>query len=147
MNRPPRKRRFLGESSHTVDAKGRMSLPKKHHTSLDLDEQGRPAGVLLLEPTRGECLWVLNDEGFDLELKEFETPGESGASPTHRDKQRDMYRHVTDFSLDTSGRLTLPAGLRSKVGIEGEVMVVGLNTRLEIWSKPLWDARFGDPAQ
>ncbi|MEL6429834.1 MAG: division/cell wall cluster transcriptional repressor MraZ [Planctomycetota bacterium] len=120
-----------------------MSLPKTHHPSLDVDESGRPAGVLLLEPTRQDCIWVVNDDGFDRELAEFVTP-EAGSSPEHRDKQRALYRWVTNFSLDKSGRLTLPDALRKKVGIEGDAMVVGMDSRLEIWPKATWEERYGD---
>ena len=120
-----------------------MSIPKTHHSSLDADDQGRPSGVLLVEPARQECLWVVNDEGFDTELAEFTTPS-SGSTPEHRDRQRALFRWLTHFSLDKSGRLTLPDSLRAKVGIEGEVMVIGVDSRLEIWPKSLWEERYGD---
>lgn len=45
---------------------------------------------------------------------------------------------------DASGRILLPAGLRTAVGIERQVQLVGIGNKFEIWQQATWDARFQD---
>jgi MraZ protein len=44
----------------------------------------------------------------------------------------------TECELDKQGRILLPAPLRAHADIENEVIVTGVNSRLEIWSKKRW---------
>jgi len=143
-----RRRRFLGTTPHPVDSNGRMSIARKHHKALDRDEKDRPCGIVCLEPGEGECLWVLNDDSFDRELGAFRT-SEEGADSRAREAQRGVFRHVDDFSLDKSGRFTIPQKLRKLAGIEDEVIAMGVDTRLELWPRAAYEARYGpfDPEE
>jgi MraZ protein len=44
----------------------------------------------------------------------------------------------TECKLDRQGRILLPPSLREHAEIENEVVVIGVNSRLEIWSKKRW---------
>ena len=136
---PQRRRRFLGPSAHTVDKKGRMSFAKRFQEALDRDEENRPYGVMCLEPSHGRCVWVFNDEGFDTEMEGFGTDAFSPGGDL--DNQRDFFEFVTEFTLDTSGRLVIPARFREIAGIDDEVVAVGMRSRAEIWAKDRWEAR------
>lgn len=140
---PARRKRFLGPSGHTVDKKGRMSFAKRFQEALDRDDENRPCGVMCLEPTHGRCVWVFNDQGFDAEMEGFGTGAFSaeGSGDGDLDSQRDFFEFVTEFTLDTSGRLVIPASFREIAGITDEVMAVGMRSRAEIWAQDRWDAR------
>lgn len=116
-----------------------MSISKRFQSALDRDDDGRPAGILCVERSHGRCLQVFNDDGFDREMEEFDTRafGEGGDLGS----QRDVFEFVTDFTLDTSGRLVIPARFRELVGLTDEAVAVGVNSRLEIWSRAHWEAR------
>lgn len=135
----PRRRRFLGTSSHPVDKKGRMSIAKRFQNALDRDDEGRPAGVLCVERSAGTCLWIFNDEGFDREMEEFGTSAMKGGGDLAR--QRDFFEFTAEFTLDASGRLVVPQAFRELVGIHEEAVAVGINDRMEIWAKEAWDER------
>lgn len=135
----PRRRRFLGTSSHPVDKKGRMSIAKRFQNALDRDDEGRPAGVLCVERSAGTCLWIFNDDGFDREMEEFDTRALQDDGNLGR--QRDFFEFVAEFTLDASGRLVVPQAFRELVGIQDEAVAVGVNDRLEIWAKEAWDQR------
>lgn len=135
----PRRRRFLGTSPHPVDPKGRMSISKRFQNALDRDDDGRPAGVLCADRDGGKCLWVFNDEGFEQEMSEFETRALRDGGDL--DSQRDFFEYVTEFTLDTSGRLVIPARFRELAGIGDDAIATGVNSRLEIWSKDRYEAR------
>ena len=57
------------------------------------------------------------------------------------DDARDFFEFVSEVSLDSSGRLLLPSDLRQLVGIRDEVVMVGLQTRVELWPTEAWALR------
>lgn len=139
-----RPKRFLGNSSHPVDPKGRMSIAKQFHTALDRDEEGRPTGVVCLERSEGKCLWIFNDEGFAAEAERFGTAAMAGPgdqSATDLDAQRDFFEFVEPFALDAAGRIVLPKRLREIAGIGDHATCVGVFGRLEVWATERWENR------
>lgn len=139
-----RPKRFLGKSEHPVDQKGRMSLSKQFHRALDRDDEGRPTGVLCVERSRGNCLWIFNDEGFAKEAERFGTdamPDPDDAAGSDLEEQRDFFEFVEEFTLDAAGRLVLPARFRELAGITKRATCVGVFGRLEVWSTERWEAR------
>lgn len=119
---------FLGEFSHTIDEKGRLTLPSKWRTDLG-------HGVVV---TRGvdKCLFVFT-------MPDFEKLAERiGALPMTQVEAREFSRHffsgAADVELDKQGRILIPQSLREYAGLNGEVTVVGVNQRVEIWSAKSW---------
>jgi MraZ protein len=55
-----------------------------------------------------------------------------------RQFQRLMFSGATDCQLDGQGRISLPGFLRQYAGIERDAVVIGVNTRIEIWSAGRW---------
>ncbi len=58
-----------------------------------------------------------------------------------RDFVRFIFGNATEVELDKQGRILLPAMLRETVGIEKEVIVMGVGNKVEIWDKVAWDER------
>jgi MraZ protein len=126
---------FSGTSTHTLDAKGRLFLPKRVQEELDRDAEGKLGFVL----TRGleGCLFLFSRSGFEsiqrgLALQPF-------GDAEMRTLQRMFFAHAYEGPLDANGRLLLPEKLRALAGIEREVAVVGVANRAEIWSRPAWE--------
>lgn len=120
---------FMGEFQHTVDAKGRLIIPAKFRDGL---------GERFIA-TRGleNCLFVFSErewEVFGEKLKQL--PMASGAA---RQFTRLLFSGATECELDPQGRINLPANLREYAGLEKEAVVVGVSTRVEIWSKDGWE--------
>jgi MraZ protein len=59
-------------------------------------------------------------------------------STSKRDVMRYLLAGAVDLDLDRQGRITLPPHLRQHAGIEREVVVVGLISRVEIWNLATW---------
>jgi len=51
---------------------------------------------------------------------------------------RHLFAHTEEISLDTQGRLVLPAVLREMAGIKRDAVLVGTLTRVEIWAAEGW---------
>jgi MraZ protein len=118
---------FSGEYEHTVDDKGRLIVPAKFRTELD-------EGLFVTRGLDG-CLFVFPPDTWkDLSEKVASLPL---AQASARLFSRMIYSG-TECKLDKQGRILLPPPLRAHADIEGEVVVTGVNSRLEIWSKKRW---------
>ncbi len=125
---------FLGEFSHTIDDKGRLTLPSKFRAEL--------AGGLVVTRGIDQCLFAFPlDEWQNLAHKVSSLPlTESQA----REFRRLLFSGASDDVPDKQGRVLIPQYLREYAGLNGEVIVAGLNTHIEIWNPDAWnDARKG----
>lgn len=121
---------FLGEYLHTIDDKGRLTLPAKFRAEL-------ATGVVV---TRGidKCL-------FAFPMAEWEKLAERVSNlplteAQAREFRRLLFSGANDAELDKQGRVLLPQYLREYAGLDGNVIVAGLNTHMEIWAPEAWNA-------
>jgi len=56
----------------------------------------------------------------------------------YRSIVRHLFAHTEEISLDSQGRLLLPATLREMAGIKRDAVLVGTLTRVEIWPAEGW---------
>jgi MraZ protein len=119
---------FLGEFYHTIDNKGRVSIPAKFRQ-------------LLLEGavvTRGldRCLFVYSkSEWAKLAEKISSLPISQSNS---RAFARLMLGGAMDVEIDKLGRVIIPEYLRQYAGAKRDVVLVGLFNRIEIWDAEEW---------
>lgn len=120
---------FLGEYSHNIDEKGRLTLPARWREQL-----GQRVVV-----TRGmePCLFVFPAAKFETFLGEINTVGMTAADA--RGLSRFFSSRATDDELDKQGRISLPQNLREFAHLNGEVMVIGAFDHVELWSPPLYE--------
>lgn len=128
---------FLGEYTHTIDEKGRLTLPARWREQL-----GQRVVV-----TRGmePCLFVFPAAKFETFLNEINTVGMTAADA--RGLSRFFSSKATDDELDKQGRVSLPPMLREFAGLNGEVMVVGAFDHVELWSPSKYAASDAELAQ
>lgn len=120
---------FHGEFEHSIDEKGRLIIPMRLRSELP-DE---------LFITRGfdGCLFVFPLEDW----KEMAT--QLNRLPTTLPEARYVSRMLfagNETTLDKQGRISISPPLREHADIElgSEVVVVGVNNRIELWSKARW---------
>lgn len=125
---------FLGEFSHTIDDKGRLTLPAKFRADF-------AAGIII---TRGidQCLFAFPQaEWQNLAQRVSSLPL---TEPQAREFRRLLFSGANDDVPDKQGRVLIPQYLREYAGLNGEVIIAGLNTHVEIWSPAAWrEARKG----
>ncbi|MHB8781223.1 MAG: division/cell wall cluster transcriptional repressor MraZ [Candidatus Geothermincolia bacterium] len=124
---------FLGEFEHSLDEKGRVTLPAKFRDQLQ-------AGMVLTYWM--DCIGVFPRD-------EFEKLGEQlGALPVGKKEARDMRRvlfaKASEAIPDRQGRINIPANLRRVAGLDREVVIVGVRKYLEIWDRDKWNESIGD---
>ena len=122
---------FSGMSVHSVDAKGRIVLPQRFREAL-----GEEFYV-----TNGfsNNIQIMSVEDFNrLKDQIRELPAKSALA-----LQYVLLSAATLVSPNSQGRIQLPQKLREDSAIEGEAVVVGMDTRIEVWNKERFD-RFID---
>ena len=120
---------FLGEFVHTLDAKGRLTVPARFRDDLS------PGFII----TRGldRCLVIYPlDEWQKLAERVSALPMTDRHARAFR---RLVFANAADVSPDKQGRVVIPPRLREYAELEGEVVVTGLNTYIELWSPDAWD--------
>jgi MraZ protein len=126
---------FRGRYEHTIDAKGRLSIPARYRE--DLSSRGVDTLVL----TEGDhCIWAFPlDEWERLEEKLRHQPQ---LSPEMRHFVRVTVASAKECPLDRAGRTLVPPELREFADLRKEVLIAGALTRFEIWSRERWDDHY-----
>ena len=135
---------FRGLYEHSIDAKGRTSLPVRFREVLvRLEREGAGEGARLREPrlivTTGidRCLVV-----YPLpEWQAFETKlaALSQFDPAVVQLKRIYVAAATECTVDRHGRLQLPPLLREYAGLKRDLVWAGMVTTIEIWAKEFWN--------
>ena len=119
---------FFGTYTPKLDDKGRLFLPAKFRERLS-------EGVVV---TQGQenCLVVWPEDVFMTEARRAQqTPMTSRGA---RDYARVLFGGAEPGVPDKQGRISIPQELRSYAGLDGEVVVIGVLDRLEIWDPTKW---------
>ena len=126
---------FRGSFEHTVDSKGRVSVPSKFRDII----ADRYDGSLVLAMDFDKCLTVYPLEEWEkLEEKIKSLPM---MKQEVKDFMRFFFSSATECELDKQGRILLPPAHRERAGINKNVMVVGIMNKIEIWDALAWEAR------
>lgn len=127
-----RKTMLLGEYEHTIDEKGRITLPAKFREVFK-------DGIVL---TRGmdRCLYAYTPGEWGA-LVESQLAALSPLSPDSRRIQRFFFSGASETAADRQGRVTLPPALARHARLKRDVVVAGVNDHLEIWDRSAWRAQ------
>jgi MraZ protein len=127
---------FRGLHEHSIDAKGRTSLPVRFREALEgLEEDGRVQ--LIVTTGIDKCLVA-----YPLpEWTEFENrlAALSQFDPAVVTLKRIYVAGATECTVDKHGRLLLPPMLREYAGLTRDVVWAGMVTFIEIWAKETWN--------
>jgi MraZ protein len=121
---------FLGEHQHTLDAKGRVSLPAKFRAQM-------PGSVVLAKGLEG-CLYVFPSEEYAKFVDRLMTKDDFDGKA--RKVRRFFTAGAVETELDSAGRVSVPPVLREYAGLTKEVTVNGNGVRIELWDSAKWTA-------
>jgi len=120
---------FMGKYNNSIDAKNRMIVPSKHRDQL--------GGRCILTKGMDSCLYIYP-------LGEWEKVVEKVSALPQTDKNvrkyiRDVFANAEECEIDKQGRILIPAELKKRVFIDKELVTMGAMSRIEIWSKEVWE--------
>ena len=120
---------FLGAYDHTIDDKNRLTLPAKFREAFQ-------DGVVVTRGLDG-CLQAYRRPDWD-RLVESRLATVDPLSPEGRRIQRFFFSGAAEADLDKQGRVMIPAQLIEHAKLGKDVVVAGVNDRLEIWDRAAW---------
>jgi MraZ protein len=122
---------FFGASSLSLDAKGRLSVPTRHHEALMAISEGQ---VTVTQHYEG-CLMVFPRpawEAFSAKIS---------ALPMSSMPLKRLYlSNAMSVELDGTGRILISPELREAVGINKETTLRGMGSYFELWDKVAYEA-------
>jgi MraZ protein len=126
---------FRGRYTHTIDPKGRLSIPARYREELAT----RGTDTLVL--TEGDhCVFAYPlDEWERWEERLRQQPQQS---PEMRAYLRVAVASAKDCPVDKAGRTLVPPELREFAGLHKDVVIVGALTKFEIWNRERWNDQY-----
>lgn len=124
---------FRGSYQHSIDHKGRVSIPARFRRLLSGDSNG----TLVVLRGLDACVWLYPLEEF----KRFEDRlrARSMGDEASRRFQRMLLMDSRDETLDAQGRVAIPPRLIAHAKLEKDVLVNGLLDHIEIWNPDLFE--------
>jgi MraZ protein len=127
---------FRGRYEHTIDAKGRTSVPARYRDVLDSIGERRIVVTSALDP----CLvaytpaeWSAFEEKL-AKLPQFDRAVQK--------LKRIYVSGAVECEIDDSGRILIPPTLRTYAGLEKDVLWAGSGKYAELWDKESWRKHF-----
>jgi MraZ protein len=124
---------FLGTHTPRLDEKGRLFLPAKYRDEL--------AAGLILTKGQERCVYVFPVPEFERITEALRTAPVTAKGL--RDYSRVFFASASDEVPDKQGRITIPPALREYAALNRDCVVIGANTRLEIWDSQAWASYLG----
>ncbi len=126
---------FRGQFQHSIDAKGRISLPARFRETLVASGDAR---FVLTAALFDPCLHLFPMLAWEeLEEKIAALP----SMDPHVVRFRRLYVSAAcECEADKHGRLLIPGPMREKVRLEKDALWAGMGRHLELWSTQEWEA-------
>ena len=125
---------FIGQYEHSVDAKGRLIMPAKLREAI--------GDKFVVTKGLDGCLFAYSQTewlAFEEKLKTLPLTNKNA-----RDFTRFFLSGAIECEIDKQGRFLITSNLRDFAGLEKDVVIIGVNTRIEIWSKEKWTTYSSD---
>ncbi|MBO8162255.1 MAG: division/cell wall cluster transcriptional repressor MraZ [Brevibacillus sp.] len=120
---------FMGEYQHSIDDKGRLTIPAKFRDGLGSS----------FVMTRGldKCLFIYPMSEWKVIEEKLKSLPFTKADA--RAFTRFFFSGATECEWDKQGRVNIPPNLREHAQLAKDCVVIGVSSRVEVWSKELWE--------
>lgn len=122
---------FVGEYPRQLDERNRFILPAKVREKL--------SGIVYITRSPSErCLNLYTEEEWEIiaqKVRELPTGTDRNAAMF----QRRLFGKAMSCELDKQGRIPLTQELIDFAGLKKDIILVGSNTKLEIWDAQSWE--------
>ena len=119
---------FLGMSNHNIDSKGRIVLPAKFREELG-------ESFIVANGFNSKCVQVMSKTEYEnISARIRQLPAKQAMA-----MQYNFTVTASEVTPNAQGRFVIPPALRKIAKIEGEALVLGMDTRIEIWSREVYD--------
>ncbi len=124
---------FYGQFDYAIDEKGRLSVPAKFRDAL----LSQDTPLLLLTAHPDGCIVAYSSKEWQARQERIEAAGDD-VKNGGANWLRMYYARATDCPIDRLGRILVPQLLRNHAAIQKNVVILGMNKKIEIWSENAW---------
>ena len=120
---------LIGEYTHTLDEKNRMSLPVKFRKEI--------GSSVIIAPGLDNCLSLFTVKEWQKISSKLSDS--SMLASDNRSFSRFMFGQAIDVGVDSQGRILIPENLKNRSKLSSKVIVIGVQNRVEIWNEKAWN--------
>ena len=120
---------LMGEFHHNIDEKRRIIMPSKLREEL--------GNTIIITRGLEECLFIYSKEEWSQIVTKLKTL--PFTKKDARSFTRVFLSGATETEFDKQGRIKLPLPLTEYATLLRECVIIGVNDRVEIWSKDNWN--------
>ena len=121
---------FLSQYEHSIDEKGRLTIPSRYRDELTSD-------CLVLTTGFENSLIALTPELFTIVSNQIRS--KPITDPTSRQFRRFFFSNAQELEIDKTGRILLPTFLRETANLKDNAVLVGNGEYFELWSPENWE--------
>lgn len=125
---------FYGVYRHKLNARNQLTIPSRFREAIDEERDGK--GFYLFRGEKDPYLHLYTPA----EMRRVVEAARAGSLGSDQDFLRLFYSRFTPVECDPQGRVVIPAEIKDAAGLAQDVVLVGANRRVEIWSAAQWDA-------
>ncbi|MDR2460885.1 MAG: hypothetical protein LBE38_08910 [Deltaproteobacteria bacterium] len=126
---------FSGTHYHSLDEKGRLTLPGQFKKVMEKADQGDWFYLGFMPGTRHLNLYT--KDRWKKAVEEWSDPQRFSSTQEFMTAQRLFFANIEKVTLDKAGRILIPQHQRERCNIEREVVILGLFDKIEIWDPSL----------
>jgi MraZ protein len=120
---------LIGEFTHTIDEKNRISLPSKFRQFM--------GKKIVITPGLDQCLFAFTQKEWE-KIAGRLSENSSMLSSDMRSFSRYMFGGASEVEVDSIGRVLVPDFLKERANLKNNVVWIGVKNRLEIWNEKSW---------
>ena len=120
---------LIGEYTHTIDDKNRVSLPSKFRTLM--------GKKIVVTPGLDQCLFAFTQKEWQ-RIADKLAENASMLSADMRSFTRYMFGGASEAEVDNIGRVLIPDFLRERANLKTKVVLIGVQNRIELWNDKQW---------
>ena len=127
---------FSGNSSLSLDSKGRLAIPSRYRARLA--EECDSNLIQTINPL-DRCVWIYPQnewEVIDAKLRQL-----SDFDKQSRRTKQMMLGYAEECSLDSHGRIRVPSSLKEYAGLEKQAVILGQGNKFELWDESAWNTQ------
>lgn len=119
---------LIGEYTHKLDSKHRVSLPSKIRSII--------GEVVVMSKGLDGAAYVYSLDAWQTITEKLQNL--SLGSAAARSFNRFILSSATEIAIDKSGRILIPENVRDHASLSDEVVIIGVGNRLELWNVDGW---------
>jgi len=133
-----------GEYHHAIDAKSRVTIPAKLREFMSVEHEGYTlvAKELVAVPSYDGVLHLYSKAAYAENSPKL--PPEMDVDEKVRNYKRIWFGLAQDVEIDRLGRVLIPEPMAKRCGLARDVVIVGVENRIEVWPQDRWESHIGE---